>query len=177
MTKQSMLPKHKLLAKNLAKHHGDQKAAYLDTYPEISVRQAASAACRTIAKYPEIKSYAAKIMYRNGLDEDLIAKKLKQKLECTKSIVVNNETKEVPDNTSQLKAAELSMKALSMIKDNDNSVNINYQHNQMQLITAQDTRLDKLVNMFSNLMRGADNALDTKPDNEPDNVIDASPTT
>ena len=147
-----MSAKHKLFTKNLAKHGGNQKDAYLDTYPESSVTHATSSASRLIKQHPEILDRAGLILRKHGVTEEKISKALLKKLKARKSIIVNNEIRQVSDNTTQMKAIELGMKGLGMVKDNDNSkTTINIQNNQAIILDKLDSRLDKVLQMFDSL--------------------------
>jgi hypothetical protein len=155
MAKEKLSSKHQLMAKNLIKHKGNQKLAYLDTYPSASVSSATALSSRLLASKPEILDEARQSLIKQGVSLDVLSKKLREKLDSTKMIVVDNDTIEVSDNQAQLKATELAYKVHGALKDNDNSVNINVQHNQAIILDKLGARLDAVLRMFEPLQQEA----------------------
>ena len=155
MAKKQLNYKHKQFARNLVKAKGNQKEAYLMTYPECSPESAPSLASRLVSSKPQILDLARSTLEHNGVSLNVLGKKLKQKLDSQKAIIVDNNIEYVEDNTSQLKAVELAYKVHGALKDNDNSVNINVQHNQAIILDKLGSRLDAVLRMFEPLEREA----------------------
>lgn len=151
MAKKQLNYKHKQFARNLVKAKGNQKEAYLMTYPECSPESAPSLASRLVNSKPQILDLARSTLEHNGVSLNVLGKKLKQKLDSQKALVVDNDIHYVEDNASQLKAVELAYKVHGALKDNDNSVNINVQHNQAIILDKLGSRLDAVLRMFEPL--------------------------
>lgn len=147
--------KHREYTKNLVKAKGNQTEAYLRTYPDCDPKNAPALASRLVTAKPEILTQARRSLEKNGVSLDVLSKKLKEKLESQKVIVVDNNVQHVNDNSAQLKAVELAYKVHGALKDTDNSVNINVQHNQAIILDKLGARLDAVLRMFEPLKQEA----------------------
>jgi hypothetical protein len=155
--KNNLKPKHELYAKNLIKHNGNQKMAYLETYPTCSVSSASAMSSRLIKQHPEIIEEVKYSLNRQGVTIDKLSQKLAQLIDAQKTIVVDNDTVLVSDNPSQLKAVELGMKAHGVLKDVDNSTTYNVQVNQQLVLDKLGERMDKVLEMLGyNIGRDAE---------------------
>ena len=146
--KSQLAPKHQLYAKNLIKHNGNKKNAYLETYPTCSVSSASTGASQLLKAHPEIKDEVAYHLNRQGVTIEKLSKKLYKLLESEKAIVNNGIIEYVPDNPSQLKAVELGFKAHGALKEVDNSTTYNIQHNQALVLDKLGERMDKVLEML-----------------------------
>jgi hypothetical protein len=155
--KNNLKPKHELYAKNLIKHNGNQKMAYLETYPTCSVSSASAMSSRLIKQHPEIIEEVKYSLNRQGVTIDKLSQKLAQLIDAQKTIIVDNDTVLVSDNPSQLKAVELGMKAHGVLKEVDNSTTYNVQVNQQLVLDKLGERMDKVLEMLGyNIGRDAE---------------------
>jgi hypothetical protein len=146
--KSQLAPKHQLYAKNLIKHNGNKKNAYLETYPTCSVSSASTGAAQLLKAHPEIIEEVKHALNTQGVTINKLSKKLAQLLDAEKAIVVNNNVQHVNDNASQLKAVELGMKAHGVLKEVDNSTTYNVQVNQQLVLDKLGERMDKVLEML-----------------------------
>ena len=146
--KSNLDPKHQLYAKNLIKHQGNKKNAYLETYPTCSVSSASTGASQLLKAHPEIKEEVTYQLNRQGVTIEKLSKKLYKLLDSEKAIINNGNVQMVNDNPSQLKAVELGMKAHGVLKDVDNSTTYNVQVNQQLVLDKLGERMDKVLEML-----------------------------
>ena len=59
----------------------------------------------------------ARVLEQQGLTNDYIAKKIKEKMEAKKPIIANGKMWQTEDHTTQLKATELAAKLKGLLKD------------------------------------------------------------
>jgi len=157
MPRKKLSTKNKMFAKNLIKYHGNATEAYLETYPNSGINSAHANASRLLAQKPEILDIVKQVADNNGVTLDKLTKKLKQKLDSKKSIVIDREIQYVDDNTNQLKAVELGLKIQGALDDStkiqNNTVNITHnqsiivekiQSNMERMFEIMDSRRDKL---------------------------------
>ena len=141
-------PKHQLFAKNLVKHQGNKKNAYLETYPTCSVSSASTGASQLLKAHPEIIDEVKYALNSQGVTINKLSKKLAQLLDSEKPIINNGNVQMVNDNPSQLKAVELGMKAHGVLKEVDNSTTYNVQVNQQLVLDKLGERMDKVLEML-----------------------------
>jgi len=175
MLKQRLKPKHLNFAKNLVKHNGNQKDAYLDTYPKCSASVASACSSKLISSKPAILDYAREIANRNGVTIESLTKKVRQKMEAQKlQGFPNGVIETVDDNPTQMKATELGLKIHGVLApETDNSVNtINIQNNQALILDKFDARLDKVLELFEKKTPIVKNETVSKSPNESQPVND-----
>jgi phage terminase small subunit len=140
--------KHKLFGKLLPKAESATDA-YMKAYPGTTIESARSSACRLLKERPEIIEYARDTANRNGLSIDKATKTLASKLTAKKVITLGNgDYIETEDHNAQIKASEIALKVHGALKDTDNSVNINVQHNQALILDKLGERMDKVLEML-----------------------------
>jgi len=149
--------KQKHFAKILPKSESATEA-YMIAYQSNNPNACKSSASRLLKEKPEILEYARGIANRNGLTIDQATKTLASKLKSQKVITTaDGGIIYVDDNPSQIKASEIALKVHGALKDTDNSVNINVQHNQALILDKLGERMDKVLEMLGyNIGRDAE---------------------
>ena len=170
---QTLNPQQTLFAKNLIKTKGNQKKAYLKAYPDADPKHAPAYASRLVSNHPEIIEYARQTLTSQGVTIEALSRNLKKHLNSKKTIIVNNDTKLVSDNTTQLKATELGFKLHGLGERQPiNADTVNITNNQVFIADKLSNRLDKVLGLFG--IKKEESQVDDELTND-ENVVDVEP--
>lgn len=147
--------KHEKLAKAIIENDGNKKKAYKEVY-DCADSTATQRSSLVMKKFPEIAERTSELLAIQGIDRSYLSKKLKKFVngDKMKSIVVDNQVVEVPDNHLQLKSIEMAYKlhgdlqGKPMIDMSKNEINLTQNNTD---INVDADKLSEVLNKLSNL--------------------------